>query len=736
METQTKQTSSGVYAPTGEELTVARMIRARQTEMESGTDYIQASKGWDRWRRNWEGWRKTPPEKWMSNHIVPITTGVVESALSEMSDQIPQPIILPFSNDDKPQATVMKHAFKDSWEEADSDSEVVDLMHDTLITGTGIGYEYLRREPRVVRHIYFDKKGKEQAIEEEIVDFDGCYLENVKLEDFRVDENARSFTGSYAARDCMRRFVMDFDSFRNFYKGGFWDNLGNVANGLVKVGGDVHYPEWYSPPSGLGKNQIEVWLYHQKIPKDYMIVVANGVVVRLGPNPSRHKQLPYVRAIDVKRTHRFYGKGESELLESIQDEKDLLRQMTLDRNHLDIDKMFIGSNRSQLSDEDLIARPHGFIPADDPNSFKAVEYGDVPSSVGESDKALDDEAAVVSGIDPRFNSLPSTSTATQAAIIKETTLKRIRMKLRRLERDTLIPLARLRVSNILQYYSVPRLEKIMGEKNSAKYMEEIRMLKDSNRLTVIGDTNYRQTYRNIEVENKELSFDRKNGTVVEKPYKGSTYFEMTPETFVPARGMFKIKFAAGSTLSISEPLMQTKAGEMYDRLIQNPAFDPQKLGDLLLETNNYDPDDYHAQMQAETDDNGETQVQQLIDLAMQENQQLLQGIEVPPTQYATPAHTQIHVEFMQSDAVPKDPNVLQLFTNHVIPEIASEEQHMNAGGQLPGMGENTTGKNINKMTSIASGEGLRQAITPGKATKMRDIIPGKITGSQNLPVQI
>jgi len=80
-----------------------------------------------------------------------------------------------------------------------------------------------------------------------------------------------------------------------------------------------------------------------------------------------------------------------------------------------------------LSEEDLIARPHGFIPTDDINAIKAVEYNDVPRSVELSMKHLEDDATIATGINPRAQALPTTGTATEAAILKESTLKRIRL---------------------------------------------------------------------------------------------------------------------------------------------------------------------------------------------------------------------------------------------------------------------------------------------------------------------
>src|SRR3990170_120860 len=605
----------------------------------------------------------------------------------------------------------MSHIYDYTWEISDSDTARDDVFKDSLILGTGIGQEYYLKKPRKIRHIKVDKDGKESYTEEEIFEYDDCILEPVRLQDFFIDENARNInSGPYPARDCIRRYVMDIDDFKNFFTGKVWDPLENAKRVIPGKGAD--YYEFYKPPTGIDHSrQVEVLWYWSRVPKDYLVVIANDVVIRMGPNIYRHKQLPFARAIDIKRTHRFYGKGEPELLESVQNEKDTLRRMILDRNHLDIDKMFLVGSRNQLSEEDLIARPHAMVPVDDPDSVKAVEYGDIPRSVEMSLKALDEDGTIATGIDPRFTSAPQAGTATEAAILKESALRRLRMKIRMFQRGFLVDVARLRVANIIQFYSQPRLEKIVGEKGSQDFEKKIEELKAKGVLEEMGGDFYQKSYKNIKVKDKKLDFDER-GQVKEVPYKGYTFFEAKPEFFIPAvRGGFDIKFSAGPTLPPSIPLMQSKTVELYDRLIQNPGFDPIKLGDLLLTVHDRDPDALHAQP-AEGEDTESGGLQMQIELAMRENQMLTQGQEVPPTEYASPAHSRIHIEFMGSDQVPSDPQILQNFSNHVMPELMAQAHRGGQGGAMGaegGMGGGMGNEGNSPMQAIQGGESARKA---------------------------
>jgi hypothetical protein len=677
-------------------------------------------------------------DEWQSNHIVPLTTSVVESALSEVIDQSPKPLILPRGSEDIPKVTVMDHIFDYTWECSDSDLEFEDIVHDAFIEGTGIGQEYFYSDIRKIK-TSLKENSKIDWNEEDKVDYNDCYLECVKNDDFFVDENARGFRGPYSARDAVRRYIMHIDDFRQFFKGPVWDPLGNAK--FVIPGGDTNYHEWYKPPQGIDTSkQVEVLWYWAERPDDWLCVVANDVMVVMGPNPYKHKKIPFARAVDVKRTHKFYGKGEAALLESIQDELNVLRRMVIDRNHLDIDKMFIGSNRLNLSEEDLVARPHGFIPTDgDINSMKAVEYNDVPRSVELSMKHLEDDATTVTGINPRAQALPTTGTATEAAILKESTLKRIRLKVRRMEREFLTRIARLRVSNILQYYPQPKLEKIIGQEGTKEYQAQVAELQAKGLLeTDATGANYKKQYREIRLQGVEM-VPGADGTFQQKQADGQfSFFELRPEYFLPNRGGYDIKFAAGSTLPISKPLLQSKTTEMYDRLItlalQVPdTYSPKKLGDMLIRVNDMNPSDLSVDKTPQQDDQ-QARVQMAIELANTENNLMMRGKAIPPTAYAPAVHTLIHVQFTKSPTfqnLGKDDPIVKVFIDHITGEIAAQQERQNSTVSSP------VGGGPAPESMMAGGGSVIPSAAPtaqdGGNKMMTDILPGRIQGGGQVP---
>lgn len=681
--------------PQAQKDTLKFVYKDRYMAMKQGSDRMEVEKLWDTWEKQAEGWRSerrrtSDGDQWQSNHVSPVTTSVIQTAVSEMVDQDMKPFYVPQGIEKQAKADLMQHVWDFGWDTARSDLMMYDVFIDMLGQGTAITQEYYRQEKRLVRDIVIGKdKTETEEKEREVYDYDDVYGEIVRIQDFFIDETARSFDNNYPAKDCIRRYIMDIDDFMTMYQGTKWDQFDNAQ--FVKPGGDTYYYEWYQPPDGMDKSrQVEVLHYWGIRPKDRFVIVANDIVIRDGANPYKHKQLPFCRAVDIRRPHKFYGKGEPELLESIQDETNTLRRMIIDRNHLDIDKMFLVSNRIGLTDEDLVARPHGMIPTDDMGATKPVEYGDIPRSVEVSLQALEDDSVLATGINPRQQSLPSASTATQAAMLKESTLKRIQLKLWLLKQEFFPRMAQLRTENFLQFYSQPRLVKIVGEEAEKQYQNQMTNLQNEGLVTDDEGNKYMQMPKQIQVKNKNITRTA-SGDLQFSSKQGYSSFDLKANDFMPlARGGYIVKFEAGTNIQLSKPLLKQQNLELFDRLspiaMQVPGtYDIVKLADMLLRDSDKNPDDFKPDAQVQDDSN--QRAQDMIQLANMEIAQMSQGTPVAPTPYATPAHTRVILTFMNGDKFKqmpdKDHKLLDIFTQHVMGEMMAQEARSQSGGQPP-----------------------------------------------------
>lgn len=659
---------------------------------------------WDKWEKQYEAWRPNKSaDDWQSNIVPPFTTTIVERSLAEIIDQTIQPMIVPRGPEDAVRARVLNHIKDYTWEIGDGDLELYSGIKQALILGKTIWKETYWQDKRKVKVLKkFDfEKNEEEYVEKEIMDFDDVYGETQDVRNFFIDPQARTVNrGRYKAQDCIDRMIMNYDAFQENFINTIYDQFG-VAK-LVQPGGDLNYWQYYKPPEGIDKdNQVEVLFYWGRRP-DKLIIVANDVVVRDGPNPYNHKQLPFAEGSDVPRLNQFWASGEPKLLESIQDELSTLRRMRIDRQHMDIWKMFLVSNRETLDDDEAIVAPSKFMYVDDPvNSIRALEYQPIHSTAYQEEDRLKDDGRQVTGIE----SPQPSSTATQAAIFKESTMKSLRMKIWLLSRELLTNIVRLRVPNIIQYYTVPKAQKVLGEKRFAEY-------------------------RNIRTEDVELKTTR-DGKLLENEKKGFYFFEVTPDLIVPQYGGYDYKLSGEPTFPVSKPLQQQKVSEfMQHPVIQaalaNQIYDVGRMADELSKINDYDPEKFKAPQLTRGEEEPVNE-EALYELANRENEQMLQGMEIPPTGFATRGHTDIHLAFMSSPNFKLQFNnrVLDVFSKHIAGEAKAQELRGQAA-QEQGVG--VMPQLQSSSSSVAQGveASEAQAAMPGRSVGQSEMTEGMV----------
>ena len=736
------------YRPNKKEEELLGYVYDRYYNMKDNPQRQEAEEEWDKGEKAWDQFSKESEdlEEWQANYYVPMTTAVVESILSEMVDQSPRPIILPRASEDKPKATVMRHVFDYTWDVANGDVELEAVLKDALIYGDGFAQEFYWEDKRMVKKLKeMTKNKKKQKIgiydEYEKMDYDDCYMESVSPYELFFDPTARSINqGPRKARDAIRRQVMKLEDAKIFFSGEIWDPLNNMR--YVRPGANTDFYSFFKPPEDVDKSdEVEVLWYWSRQPEDWLMVVINDVLIMAKPNPYKHKQLPFAKASDVKRPHKFYHKGEPKLLEAVQKELNTLRRMVTDRNHLDIDKMWLVSRSETFSEEDTITRPGGIIRVDDPANYKPMEYRDVPRSVQYTIDQLQKDSIRVTGVEERFQSVKTPGTATEAAILKESTVRRIKMKLKSLEKGFLVDIGRMRIANIMQFYSQPKLEKIVGEVGTEQYKKAIARARKKGLLTTIDGKPYQERYREIRLKGKELTFDERGG-LIERPAVGFTFFELKPEFFMPvAQGGYDIKFEAGATMPVSKSLLAKQTQDAVSMLMPlataNIGYDPVKLGDDLLKSLDKDPEDY--KIEDEQRDMAKAREELAVNLASRENEEVMNGQPIPEmgTPYATPSHTMVHIAFLKSEVAKQAPQDRYMtLAKHAMGEITAQtmrgetagltgEQSQQAGPQ-PQPGQTSPhGYNVEKKAAIPA---LKQGGEENTGDTQKGSIATKIFG--------
>lgn len=482
-----------------------------------------------------------PKDDWRADLKLPDTFSIIETAKAEMIDQSPGVVYRPREIGDTIKAEKLNKIFEYTWEKGNADLELMNFVDDTLMYGLAIGEEYWRQdmvEEKSLEDFDLEKFQPKDWKKTEKIRFDDVYFKSLPIWSFYWDPMADSLE---TARDCAKREIMtqkDFEKkFRKYPKAK-----------KVSAGGDTFRTEWFKPLGNMDDLEIEIVYYYDKF-EDLYLIIANGVLLtdKDNPIPYKHKDFPFVRGVDILIPHAFVGMGEPKVMRALQEERDTIRNMRLDTTHLNIQTQYIVDDRLELDDDDLVARPHGIIrgPLD---SIKPVDKIPIFAEAYREEEFINDDIIKATGIDIRMQSLGGRGdTATEVAILKESSLKRIRLKLKLLEKMALHRLARLRLSNIQQFYSIPKVVQVIGEEG----LEE------------------KETYRDIGYKHPKGSYE---------------WFTARPDDLI---GEYDIVVIPGATLPVSKALESQKAVNLFDRLMpltQIGIIDPVELAKMLIDT--------------------------------------------------------------------------------------------------------------------------------------------------------
>lgn len=678
-----------------------KRVYERYQKMKNGRNIRGAdiTKLWDKWEKQYESWR--PPKKyideWQSNIVPPFTTTIVERALAEIVGQTVRPAIRGRGEEDKDKAKILEHIVDYSWYVGDGDLELFDSLKQCLVLGKTIWQEDYRleeREVQILKGLSLKEDEREfNYVKKNIIDFNDVYGENVSLRNFFIDPAAKTINrGRYRASDCIRRYILSYDSFMEMFKGSIWDQFGDTDK--VRPGARSDFYQYYEPSRGVWNDEVELLFYWSRTP-DKMIIVANDVVIRDDPNPYNHKQLPFAEGSDVTRLDGFYARGEPELLESIQDELTTLRRMRIDRTHMDIFKPTFISNRELLGEDENILHPGAMIPVDDPSSVKELNNSDINPSAYREEALLKEDGREVTGV---MNPQPS-GTATEAAIFKESTMKTLQLKLWRLSRELVGSAMKLRVPNIVQYYDAPNVASIVGDASE---------------------------YRRIVTEGVRLDIDRE-GNLMEQDERGYHFFDVKPGMVTPKYGGFDLVITAEPELPLSKPLRQDKISEFMQhpvivQAVQNGYYDVNKMADTLSEEFEYDPEEFK---QPEAPQEPMVDEEQILELANRENEIMLGGRMLPGTPYAPQEHTQVHLAFLSSPTFAENMNedAIAAFTRHILEEARAQEARQSGGQPKAGLGQPMAGPGQQKGSEI---EGIM-------GSKLKSAAPGRMIGKERVP---
>lgn len=621
------------YKPSRKDSPVRRQVFDRVQEMKRDPLRIEAEKQWDLGDKMYRMWAPERDSRdWRADIILPDGFSAVQSHMQETINLRPRPLIRGVESTDAPLEHFASAVFNCAMDNTEFDQETYKARNMSAIRGTAFTLEEYRYETREVMDPISYKEGEIKYKKKTIVDYDDVYTRHIDNWAAFFDPGAED---QKYGQDCAYREVMPLETFKKLYG----DKAEFKDVDQVLCAGDL--PEnvgFFKKANDIDKDDVELIHYWNRLTDTYA-VLANTVLVRNTPLPSKHKELPMDVWTFYPIPGQIFGMGIPFIIHSLVEERRSIRNLSLDRQKMHISKMFIVNDLFDISEDDLTPRPHGMIRLNTNGlplnqAVQALEYGDVPGSSLRMDESLKEDERRAHGMDDR-PALQQGGTATEAAIVKETAQQRINLINTLSNWNTLIRLGKKKWSNIQFFYTAKRMERVVEDNE----------VKD------------KKVYRNIKVNGYEFEIvgDPEKGEPVElATYKipGWSSFRLDPTFARYMQRNYDIIMDAESTPVISRAIKRAQVNEMSQFLLGNPLFarfmDIEKSLARVVTVNDESPSDWLL-------DGGMTDEQERM-MAEQENQIFIEMelngniFRLPGTPHATEKHNEVHLDFMNTQA--------------------------------------------------------------------------------------
>jgi hypothetical protein len=689
------QTSTGkYYEPKNKKARAARQrIFNRFRTMRDDPIRKEAEEQWERADKMFRQWMPArDPDDWRSNIALPDGFAAVQAHMQETIDRRSRPTLSAVEHSDEAIEAFNNSIFNFSMDRTGFDHQTILAKQCAAIRGTGFVMEIYRLDKRTVQDpVRIDKEGNIVYQEKEITDFDDTYTKFVENEYIYLDPAGTSANG---LRDMIEREILDIDEFKRIY--GEREDFIDVDK--VCGAGDIsENVQYFERAKDIDDDGVEVLHYYNRSTDSYD-VLANNILVRMGAIPFKHKELPIAIFYNYWIMGRIYGLGIPEVIYSLTEERKTSRNQVIDRGHLNQDKMFIVNDLVDIDEDEATARPHGFIRVNANGLplnqvMQPLEYGDTPASYYRNDQMLLEDIRRAHGIDDRIQGVNVGGTATEAAILKESSQRRINLINQMAEMDTLVRLGRLKWSNIQFFYPASRVERITDE-NGERTKKVVRRIKVNGKsFRIVNDNG----------ENR-LSMEDIDGT---------STFKLNSSMARYMEGDFDVTVKAAPSSVLSKPIKQAKTIEMLQLLTNNPAtqseLEPRKVATRLLEINDEDPKNWLR--------GSGISEQKMMEMAELENQVMKGGTVLAPTEGATEMHTLMHIHYTETREFEElPPEIQQIFEAHILGE---HDQNPNTG---------SAADMINGANPTPGAEGAGGA---GVAIQSADIQPSTVNGGED-----
>ena len=389
---------------------------------------------------------------WRSNLFIPKTFEIIETVAPRIAQAQRTFKTLPVEGMDVLNAEAYTDLLKFQFAKTNMEDVIEEWVKETLIYGTGI-----------VKVSW----GQNDMPNPEVVD----------IYDFFPDPKARYMEEAKYVIHRVERDISDLEANPNYDKVA----LKRLKEGTGKSESNPDRQQreglMGTTSSDTTRKRFEVLEYWGDFEgKPYIIVVADGELLRCDPNPLA-TGIPFVSAVDHNVPHEFYGIGEIEPIESLQNELNDVRNQRMDNVKLNLNVMWqVLAGGVQFEDE-LVSRPGGIVHMTRPDGVQPLKRSPIDQSAFTEESIIKSDAERATGANsPMSGALVSPMGGTSGGVMNRTATayqgainqadKRFNTKVNHIKMG-LIKVGRKFLELDQQFMTKPQVIRVIGKKGES-----------------------------------------------------------------------------------------------------------------------------------------------------------------------------------------------------------------------------------------------------------------------------
>lgn len=451
----------------------------------------------DDWTKRWNGYISAADpllDVSQSRIFLNFTRNAIISYLAKVAMQPPKSKIQAINKKSGLASTKFAEILRDlntySLNAENGEARFLETALEVTIKGTVIKYEgYAKNEQDMEIPIEVDMEtGKVKTRKEKRTIFDNCFQEIVPIEDFYI---ANPYQPDIQKQPfIVWRKMTSYDESKAEY--GHYKNFKKVKGGNYAVAIDPTTFYRNTLLTELGKDQVEILRYYNRT-KNRHIILINGVICYDGIIPFKDGLYPFAKGIfEPYGNDFFWGAGFAQKIMGDQDLLNTFWNMMVDKTTGSLLPFGLTSDLDDIVEDEVLSL-NKIRKVNNINNWKfqtmpGVESGEIEMLQLAQKFAQDNSGITMGGAGQTKGKL----TARQILVQQQEAMSRIGFSnnfLEDFERDR----TELRVHHILQFFSIPKIDKITGKRG--KVIEQM-------------------LYRDIKVPNTDLSNGKKGTKII------------------------------------------------------------------------------------------------------------------------------------------------------------------------------------------------------------------------------